>query len=79
VSLSAAVASELAQFLQPDRGPSQSGGFEISPNVFFAIFGVGFLLGMIGHVVKSRTLVAAGIALVFLATFLIPVALQAAN
>jgi hypothetical protein len=79
VSLLADAFTVIAQFLEPDRGPDQSGGFRVNPNLFFAMFGVGFLLGMVGHLVKSRTLVATGIALVFLATFLIPIALQAAN
>jgi hypothetical protein len=79
VSLLADAFSVLAQFLQPDRGPDQSGDFRVNPNLFFAMFGLGFLLGTLGHLFKSKLLVATGIALVMLATFLIPVVLQAAN
>ena len=66
-------------FLDPQRGPDVSGGFRISPNVFILMFGLGFILGSFGHLFRSRTMVAAGILLVFLSTVLIPVALQASR
>jgi hypothetical protein len=65
-----------SDFLDPGRGPEQSGGFEVSPSFFIALFGIGFLVGVLGHIARSRTLVAAGVLMIFLATFLIPVYLQ---
>jgi len=63
----------LAQFL-PDDGPGQSGDFQVSPRFFLVLLGLGFLIGTIGHIVKSRTLVAAGILLIFAATIFLPLA-----
>jgi hypothetical protein len=63
----------LAQFL-PDDGPGQSGDFQVSPRFFLVLLGLGFLIGTIGHIVKSRTLVAAGILLIFAATIFLPIA-----
>ena len=64
-------------FLDPGAGPDDSGGFRVSPTTFIVIFGLGFLIGAFGHLVKSRTLVAIGVAMVFLATVLVPLALHA--
>jgi hypothetical protein len=69
----------MSDFLDPGRGPEQTGDFEISPGFFFALLGLGFLLGVVGHVTKIRVLVAAGIILIFLATVAVPIALNAAN
>lgn len=66
-------------FLDPGGGPDTTGGFRISPTFFIVMFGLGFLLSTIGHVYRSRVLVAAGILLIFLSTVLIPIALQASN
>ena len=38
------------------------------------LLGLGFLIGTVGHIVKSRTLVAAGILLIFTATIFLPIA-----
>jgi hypothetical protein len=67
----------LADFLSPNQGPEQTGDFKVSPGFFVAMLGIGFLVGAIGHLVRSRTLVAVGITLIFLATVLIPIALNA--
>ncbi len=37
--------------------------------IFGVLLGVGFIVGIAGHVVKSRTLVIIGVGLVFIATF----------
>ncbi len=66
----------LADFLDPSGGPDQSGDFRISPAFFFVVLGLGFLMGVIGHVTKVRALVAAGVLLIMLATFVLPVALH---
>jgi Flp pilus assembly protein TadB len=64
----------MAQFLSPDDGPGQSGDFQVSPRFFLVLLGLGFLIGTVGHIVKSRTLVAAGVLLIFAATVFLPIA-----
>ena len=63
--------------IEPSEGPGRLGDLKVSPLFFFIMFGLGFAIGTVGHLVKSRVLVGAGIALVFLATVLLPVALGA--
>jgi len=46
---------------------------QIAP--FVIMLAVGFLVGTIGHIIKSRTVVAIGIGLIFLATVLLPLVL----
>ena len=70
----AALVPVLAQFLSPDDGPGQSGDFQVSPRFFLVLLGLGFLIGTVGHIVKSRTLVAAGVLLIFAATVFLPIA-----
>ncbi len=53
-----------------DTGPFNS----LSPGPYIALMGLGFVVGTIGHVIKSRTAVIAGVAMVFLATVLLPLA-----
>ena len=67
----------LADFLSPNQGPEQTGDFRVSPGFFVAMLGVGFLVGAVGHLYRSRTLVTIGVTLIFLATVLIPIALSA--
>jgi hypothetical protein len=69
----AALALPLADFL-PGGGPGQSGDFRVSPTFFIVLLGLGFLIGTIGHIVKSRTLQAAGVILVLAATVFLPIA-----
>ena len=66
----------LAQFLDPDRGPEPSGDFRVEPEAFVALLLAGFAIGIIGHIVKAKTLVAAGILMIFMATVGLPVYLQ---
>jgi hypothetical protein len=70
----AALVAVMADFLSPNDGPGQSGDFEVSPTFFLVLLGLGFLIGTVGHIVKSRTLVAAGILLIFAATVFLPIA-----
>ena len=70
----AALVPLMAQFLSPDDGPGQSGDFQVSPRFFLVLLGLGFLIGTLGHIVKSRTLVAAGVLLIFAATVFLPIA-----
>jgi hypothetical protein len=38
------------------------------PLPFIALMGLGFVIGVAGHIYKSRTVVAAGIGIIFVAT-----------
>ena len=49
--------------------------FSPSPVPFIALMAIGFLVGVVGHVYRSRSLVATGIGLVFIATLLLPLAI----
>jgi hypothetical protein len=69
----------MSDFLDPGAGPDQRGDFEVSPSFFIVLLALGFAIGTIGHIVKSRTLVAAGVLLVFGATVFIPIALSVSN
>lgn len=69
----------MSDFLDPGSGPDQGGDFEISPSFLIVLLGLGFLIGTAGHIIKSRTLVAAGVILVFAATLFIPIALNLSN
>jgi hypothetical protein len=72
--VAAACVAVIGDFLGPSDGPGQSGDFEVSPTFFLVLLGLGFLIGTVGHIVKSRTLVAAGILLIFAATIFLPIA-----
>jgi hypothetical protein len=69
----------MSDFLDPGSGPDQSGDFRVSPTFFLVLLVAGFLVGIFGHIVKSRTLVALGIGLVFSATVALPVLLALSN
>ena len=69
----------MSDFLDPGSGPDQSGDFRVSPSFFIVLLGLGFVIGTLGHIVKSRTLVAAGIVLVFGATVALPVVVNLSN
>ncbi|MGZ4271772.1 MAG: hypothetical protein ACXVFN_06290 [Solirubrobacteraceae bacterium] len=61
--------AELGAFFY-DPHPS----FGSNPRPFVALMIIGFVVGVAGHVVRARTLVALGIGLIFLGTFLLPLA-----
>lgn len=65
--------SLIAGFLNRDEGPSPSGDFQVDPKHFIVLLLLGFVIGTLGHVYKSKTMVATGIAMVFLATVGIPI------
>ena len=69
----------MADFLDPGAGPDQGGEFEVSPSFFIVLLALGFAIGTLGHIVKSRTLVAAGVILIFGATVFIPIAYSVSN
>jgi hypothetical protein len=64
----------MSDFLDPGRGPEQGGDFRVSPTFFIAVFGIGFAIAALGHLVRSRALVAAGVLLVLAATVFLPIA-----
>lgn len=70
----ATLVATIAQFLSPDDGPGQSGDFRVSPNFFLVLLALGFVIGTVGHIVKSRPLQAAGILLILAATIFLPIA-----
>jgi hypothetical protein len=51
--------------------------FSPSPVPFIVLMGLGFVVGVAGHVYRSRPLVATGIGLILIATLLLPLALYA--
>ena len=53
--------------------------FETSPWPFIALFGAGFGIDVLGHLYGSKVLVAFGIAIVFAATLILPIALSISN
>jgi hypothetical protein len=59
----------------PDPAPD----FGTDPRPFVAMMLAGFVIGVAGHVVRSRSLVVVGVALVFLGTFLLPLAVYVAK
>ena len=46
--------------------------FGADPTPFVLMMAAGFVVAVAGHIVRSRSLVALGIGLIFLATFLLP-------
>jgi hypothetical protein len=42
------------------------------PKRYLILLGVGFIVAVIGHLTRTKTLIAAGLALIFLATFALP-------
>ena len=68
----AALLLVMSDFLDPSRGPDQRGGFRVSPTLFLALVIAGFVIGTIGHVIRARSLVVIGIAMIFMATLFIP-------
>jgi Flp pilus assembly protein TadB len=66
----------MSDFLEPGGGPEQSGDFRISPSFFIVLFGIGFAVGVVGHLTRSRVLIAVGVLLVMLATVFLPIAVS---
>jgi hypothetical protein len=58
---------------------AQTSAFETSPTPFILLFATGFGIGVLGHLAGSRVLVAFGIAIVFVATLILPIALSISN
>lgn len=50
--------------------------FEFSPDPgpYLALFGIGFMVAVLGHIASSKTVIAAGLLMMMLSTVLLPVA-----
>jgi hypothetical protein len=46
--------------------------FDPDPLPFIVLMGIGFVVGIGGHVYKSKTAIATGIGMIFIATILLP-------
>jgi hypothetical protein len=66
----------LADFLDPNKGPEPTGDWRSDPQPFIVLILAGFVIGILGHIFKSKTMVATGILMIFLATVGIPLYLQ---
>ena len=60
--------------LHPGFFYDPSPDFGTDPRPFVAMMLVGFVIGVVGHVTRTKALVVLGIGLIFLATFLLPLA-----
>jgi hypothetical protein len=67
----------IAGFLNEREGPEPSGDFSTDPKAFLVLIILGFVVGTLGHIYKSKTMVATGIVMIFLATVGIPLFLHA--
>jgi hypothetical protein len=63
----------IAQFLDPDKGPEPTGDWRTEPEAFMVLLLAGFLIGILGHIYKAKTMIATGILMIFLATVGLPV------
>jgi hypothetical protein len=57
----------------------ERGGFSTSPWPFITLFGAGFGIGVLGHMYGSKILVGFGIFVVFVATLILPLAINISN
>ena len=53
--------------------------FSPSPVPFVVLMALGFVIGVTGHVYRSRPMIATGIGLIFIATLLLPLAIYASE
>ena len=75
----AALVLAMSDFLNPDDGPDPSGEFRVSPTFLVVLLLLGFLIGTLGHIIKSRTLQISGVLLIFAATIFLPIAYSISN
>ena len=75
----AALVLAMSDFLTPDDGPEPSGEFRVSPTFLVVLLLLGFVIGTLGHIIKSRTLQISGVLLIFAATIFLPVAYSISN
>jgi hypothetical protein len=75
----AALVLAMSDFLTPDDGPEPSGEFRVSPTFLVVLLLLGFVIGTLGHIIKSRTLQISGVLLIFAATIFLPIAYSISN
>jgi hydrogenase-4 membrane subunit HyfE len=56
----------------PDLGPLPAALFPHSPGPYIALMLIGFIVGILGHLTRTRVLIVSGIALIFLGALLFP-------
>ena len=61
----------LADILPVDRNFQ----FSPDPGPYIALFGLGFVISIIGHIAQSKTVIALGLVVIMLSTVLLPVVL----
>jgi hypothetical protein len=42
------------------------------PKRYVILLGIGFVVALVGHLTRTKTLIAVGLALIFMATFILP-------
>lgn len=60
----------------PDLAPPLAALLPHSPGPYVALLLIGFAAGILGHLIRARWLVVAGIILIFLGAFLFPIAVN---
>lgn len=58
----------------PDLGPLPAALLTHSPGPYIALMLAGFVVGMLGHLTRTRWLIAAGVVLISLGALLLPLA-----
>jgi CHASE2 domain-containing sensor protein len=57
--------------------PSESAGTD--PKRYLILLAVGFVIAVLGHLTRTKTLIAVGLALIFLATLILPLYFHFSN
>jgi hypothetical protein len=69
----ASLLAVLAEFDLPERPDiNPDDRFGTDPKPYLILFGVGFLVAVMGHIFKVKLMIAAGILMVFLSTVILP-------
>jgi hypothetical protein len=79
--MKAEIMALLAQLDLRDKGPdlAPDRSLQKDPTPYLILFGAGFLIGAIGHLTRTKTLVALGVTMVFLATLILPLVYALSN
>jgi hypothetical protein len=79
--MKAEIMALLAQLDLRDKGPdlAPDQGLQADPKPYLILFGAGFLVAVLGHLTRTRFLIALGVIMVFLATLILPLAYALSN
>jgi hypothetical protein len=79
--MQAQIMALLAQLDLEDRGPDllPDQSLQADPTPYLILFGAGFLIGALGHLTRTKTLIALGVTMVFLATLILPLVYAFSN